>query len=141
MAERRDSWAAAENTIPSSSGAARALKFIWPDLAVTGKAYRVPVRTGSIVELTVRVARPTSVAELTDAFTTAAAAGPLAGILGVLHDEWASARIVGDTRSSVVDLPLTAVSGGDLISVAAWYDNEAGYAMRLAETVAAMSVS
>ena len=51
MKDRRDSWAAAENIIPSSSGAAKALKFIWPDLKMTGKAYRVPVRTGSIAEL------------------------------------------------------------------------------------------
>jgi glyceraldehyde 3-phosphate dehydrogenase len=138
MAERRDSWAAAENLIPSSSGAAKALRFIWPDLQVTGKAYRVPVRTGSIVELTARVTRTTSVAELNEAFI-AAAAGPLAGILGVLHEGFASARIVGETASSVVDLPLTAVSDGDLVTVAAWYDNEAGYATRLAETAALMS--
>lgn len=138
MAERRDSWAAAENIIPSSSGAAKALRFIWPDLQVTGKSYRVPVRTGSIVELTARAARPTSADELNEAFVTAAA-GQLAGIIGVLHEGWASARIVGETASSVVDLPLTAVSGSDLLTVAAWYDNEAGYAMRLAETAAVMS--
>jgi glyceraldehyde 3-phosphate dehydrogenase len=139
MAERRDSWAATENIIPSSSGAAKALGFIWPDLKVTGKAYRVPVRTGSIVELTARVNTPTTVAELNESFVAAAASGPLAGILGVLHEGWASARIVGETASCVVDLPLTSVSEGDLVSVAAWYDNEAGYSMRLAETVAVMS--
>ncbi len=138
MSERRDSWAATENIIPSSSGAAKALKFIWPDLQVTGKAYRVPVRTGSIVELTVRTGRRTTAAELNDAFT-AAAAGPLAGVMGVLGEGWASARIVGETRSSIVDLPLTSVSDGDLVTVAAWYDNEAGYAMRLAETVAVLA--
>jgi glyceraldehyde 3-phosphate dehydrogenase len=64
MKDRRDSWAAAENIIPSSSGAAKALKFIWPDLAVTGKAYRVPVRTGSIVELYSLQYRATTVVEL-----------------------------------------------------------------------------
>jgi len=139
MKERRDSWAAAENIIPSSSGAAKALGFIWPDLKVTGKAYRVPVRTGSIVELTARVERQTTPAELNDAFAGAAADGPLTGILGVLHEGWASSRIVGDTHSSIVDLPLTSVSGGDLVTVAAWYDNEAGYAMRLAETTALLA--
>jgi len=139
MKDRRDSWAAAENIIPSSSGAAKALGFIWPDLKVTGKAYRVPVRTGSIVELTARVGRETTAGELNDAFAAAAADGPLAGILGVLHEAWASARIVGDTHSSIVDLPLTSVSGGDLVTVAAWYDNEAGYAMRLAETAALLA--
>jgi glyceraldehyde 3-phosphate dehydrogenase len=139
MKERRDSWAAAENIIPSSSGAAKALKFIWPDLQVTGKAYRVPVRTGSIVELTVRTSKPATVAELNQAFVAAAGAGPLAGILGVLHDGFASARIVGETRSSIIDLQLTSVSDHDLVTVAAWYDNEAGYSMRLAETVARLA--
>jgi glyceraldehyde 3-phosphate dehydrogenase len=136
---RRDSWAAAENIIPSSSGASKALRFIWPDLNVTGKAYRVPVKTGSIVELNVRTKRPTTVEEVNRAFVAAAEAGPLHGILSVLTEEWASARIVGETASSIVDLPLTAVSGGDLVSVAAWYDNEAGYSTRLAETIAAMA--
>ncbi|MBO0837029.1 MAG: aldehyde dehydrogenase, partial [Actinobacteria bacterium] len=65
--------------------------------------------------------------------------GSLAGIMGVLHDQWASARIVGDTRSSIIDLPLTSVSDGDLVTVAAWYDNEFGYATRLAETAAALA--
>jgi glyceraldehyde 3-phosphate dehydrogenase len=139
MKERRDSWAAAENIIPSSSGAAKALKFIWPDLQVTGKAYRVPVRTGSIVEMTVRTNKPTTAAEVNEAFAVAAGAGSLAGILGVLHEGWASARIVGENMSSIVDLPLTSVSDGDLVTVAAWYDNEAGYSMRLAETVAALA--
>jgi glyceraldehyde 3-phosphate dehydrogenase len=139
MKVRRDSWAATENIIPSSSGAAKALKFIWPDLQVTGKAYRVPVRTGSIVELTARVSRGTSAAEVNDAFIAAASDGPLAGILGVLHEEWASSRIVGEPHSSVIDLPLTAVSDGDLVTVAAWYDNESGYATRLAETAAALA--
>ncbi len=138
MKERRDSWAATENIIPSSSGAAKALKFIWPDLQVTGKAYRVPVRTGSIVELTARVGTPTSAAEINDAFTAAATEGPLVGILGVLRQEWASARIVAETRSSIIDLPLTSVSDGDLVSVASWYDNELGYATRLAEMAAAL---
>jgi glyceraldehyde 3-phosphate dehydrogenase len=139
MKDRRDAWAAAENIIPSSSGATKALKFIWPDLAVTGKSYRVPVRTGSIVELNVRVNRPTSVDELNEAFSAAAGSGPLKGIFSVLHEEWASARIIGETASSILDAPLTSVQDGDLVSVAAWYDNESGYSMRLAETVAALS--
>jgi glyceraldehyde 3-phosphate dehydrogenase len=141
MKDRRDSWAATENIIPSSSGASNALKFIWPDLKVGGKAYRVPVRTGSIVELNVRAERSTTVEELNTAFIEAAAAGPLKDILGVLHEPWPSARILGESRSSIVDLPLTTVSGDDLVSVAAWYDNEAGYAMRLAETIAKIASS
>lgn len=134
MRDRRDSWAAAENIIPSSSGAAKALKFIWPDLQVTGKAYRVPVRTGSIVELNALVEKPTSDEEVRDAFRTAAQSAPLKGIMDVLEDEFASSRVVGDSISSLVDLPLVQVLDGRLLSVAAWYDNEMGYATRLAET-------
>ena len=134
MRDRRDSWAAAENIIPSSSGAARGLKFIWPDLNITGKAYRVPTRTGSIVELNVVVEKATTVDEVKDAFRKAAGDAPLQGIMGVLEAEWASARIVGDPHTSIVDLPLTQVMDGTLVSVAAWYDNEMGYSTRLAET-------
>ena len=135
MKDRRDSWAAAENIIPSSSGAARALAFIWKGLKITGKAYRVPVRTGSIAELNLLTERPVTVEEVNDAFRKAAGVPPLKGVMGVLEEEWASSRIVGDPHSSVVDLPLTAAQG-ELLSVAAWYDNEMGYASRLAETAA-----
>ena len=134
MRERRDSWAAAENIIPSSSGAAKALGFIWPNLKITGKAYRVPVRTGSIAELNVVVERATTADEIKDVFRNAAMTEPLKGIMSVLEDEWASARIIGDPHSSIVDLPLTQVLDGTLVSVAAWYDNEMGYSYRLAET-------
>jgi glyceraldehyde 3-phosphate dehydrogenase len=136
MRDRRDSWAAAENIIPSSSGAAKALKFIWPDLKITGKAYRVPVRTGSIVELNAVLGRGTSADEVKDVFRKAASAGPLQGIMAVLEDEWASARIVGDPHSSIVDLPLVQVLEGTLVSIAAWYDNEMGFSTRLADTAA-----
>jgi glyceraldehyde 3-phosphate dehydrogenase len=133
MRDRRDSWAAAENIIPSSSGAARALGFIWPDLRITGKAYRVPVRTGSIVELNLVTERATMAVAVNDAMRQAAATPPLCGIVAVLEEEWASSRIVGDPHSSLVDLPLTQVQDGSFVSVAAWYDNEWGYAARLAE--------
>ena len=139
MRDRRDSWAAAENIIPSSSGAARALQFIWPDLKVTGKAYRVPVRTGSIAEVNVVVNRATTADEVKDAFRKAAATPQLQGVMGVLEGEWASSRIVGDLHSSIVDLPLVQVLDGTLVSVAAWYDNELGYSARLAETAAQLA--
>ena len=101
MSDRRDSWAAAENIIPSSSGAAKALKFIWPDLDMTGKAYRVPTRTGSIAEVNAILDRPTNVDALRDLFRKCAGEPPLKGIMGVLEGEWASSRIVG--RSTLVD--------------------------------------
>jgi glyceraldehyde 3-phosphate dehydrogenase len=135
MKDRRDSWAAAENIIPSSSGAARALQFIWPDLKITGKAYRVPTRTGSIAELNLITEKDCTVQQVNDAFRQAAQAGPLHGVLDVLEGEWASSRIVADPHSSIIDLPLTAKEG-NLLSVAAWYDNEWGFSNRLAEVAA-----
>jgi glyceraldehyde 3-phosphate dehydrogenase (phosphorylating) len=139
MRERRDSWAAAENIIPASSGAAKALQFIWNDLKITGKAYRVPVRTGSIAELNLVTEKPASVETVNQAFTEAASDGALKGIMAVLDGEWSSARIIGDSHSSIVDLPLTQVQGGSLVSVATWYDNEWGYSSRLAETAERLS--
>ncbi len=139
MKDRRDSWAAAENIIPSSSGAARALQFIWKDLKITGKAYRVPTRTGSIAELNLITGRAVTVQEVNDCFRKAAANPPLKDVMGVLEEEWVSSRIVGDPLSSIIDLPLTAVQEGVMVSVAAWYDNEMGYSTRLAETAAVMA--
>lgn len=132
MKDRRDSWAAAENIIPSSSGAARALQFIWPDLQITGKAYRVPTRTGSIAELNLITEKNCSVEEVNNAFRAAATGGSLHGVLDVLEEEWTSSRIVKDPHSSIIDLPLT-VKQGDLLSIATWYDNEWGFTCRLAE--------
>ena len=140
MKDRRDSWAAAENIIPSSSGAARALQFIWKDLKITGKAYRIPTRTGSIAELNLVTEKDCTVQEVNDAFRKAASSGPLQGVLDVLEEEWTSARIVADPHSSIVDLPLT-VKEGNLLSVAAWYDNEWGFANRLAEVTQYLSVN
>ncbi len=139
MKDRRDSWAAVENIIPSSSGAAKALGYIWKDLKMTGKAYRVPTRTGSIAEVTAVLKKGATADDLKAAFQKAAATAPLKGIMDVLTEEWASSRIVGDSHSSIIDLPLIQTMGDTLVSVAAWYDNEWGYATRLAETAALLS--
>jgi glyceraldehyde 3-phosphate dehydrogenase len=139
MKDRRDSWAAAENIIPSSSGAARALQFIWKDLKITGKAYRVPARTVSIAELNLVTEHSVTVKAVNEAFRKAATTPPLTGVMAVLEEEWASSRILGDPHSSIVDLPLTQVQGDNLLSVAAWYDNEMGYAARLAEMAARLA--
>lgn len=139
MKDVRDSWAAAENIIPSSSGAAKALQFIWPDLKVTGKAYRVPVRTGSIAELNAVLGRSTSTEELRDAFRAAAKSDAMKGVLDVLEGEWASARILGDPHGALVDLPLVQVMEGTLVSIASWYDNEMGYSSQLAATAARLA--
>ncbi|PBJ10138.1 type I glyceraldehyde-3-phosphate dehydrogenase [Flavobacterium sp. ACN6] len=138
MKDRRDSWAAAENIIPSSSGAAKALQFIWSDLKITGKAYRVPTKTGSIAELNLVTTKDCSVEEVNDAFRKATKEGQLKGVLDVLEEQWSSARIVADPHSSIIDLPLT-TKQGNLLSVAAWYDNEWGFANRLAEVAQYLS--
>jgi glyceraldehyde 3-phosphate dehydrogenase len=132
MADIRDSWAAAENIIPSSSGAAKALQFIWSDLKVTGKAYRVPTRTGSIAELNLITTKSCTVEEVNNAFREAVSSADLNGVIDVLEDQWTSARIVADPHSSIIDLNLTAMQG-DLLSVATWYDNEWGFSNRLTE--------
>lgn len=133
MKDRRDSWAAAENIIPSSSGAAKALLFIWKDLKITGKAYRVPTRTGSIAEVNAVLNRTVTADEVKNAFRAAAETPALKGVMGILEDEWASSRIVGDSHSAIIDLPLIQVMNGNLVSVASWYDNEYGYTSRLAD--------
>ncbi len=105
---------------------------------MTGKAYRVPTRTGSIVELDANLNRAVTADEIRQAFRDAAAKAPLKGVMEVLEEEWASSRIVGDPHTSIVDLPLIQVLDGTLVSVAAWYDNEYGYATRLSDMAAIM---
>ncbi len=79
------------------------------------------------------VNRATTADDVRDMFREAAGVAPLKGVMDVLEEEWTSARIVGDAHSSIIDLPLIQVMGDKLVSVAAWYDNEYGFATRLAE--------
>ena len=85
------------------------------------------------------LSRDTTAEEVNDAFRKAAGQAPLKGIMDVLEEEWASSRIVGETHSSLIDLPLTQVLGGRFLTIAAWYDNETGYATRLADMAKAIS--
>ena len=130
----RRARAAALSIIPTSTGAARAIGEVLPELKgkLDGIALRVPVPDGSVVDLTCQVSRPTSVDEVNAAFRTAAESGPLAGILGYTEDPIVSRDIVGDSRSSLVDGALTMVNG-TAVKVVSWYDNEWGYSCRLAE--------
>ena len=127
----RRARAAAQNLIPTSSGAAKAVGLVLPELngKLTGFAVRAPVITGSLVDLTFEAARETSVDELNGAFK-AAADGPLQGILKYTEDPLVSSDIVSDPHSSIVDGGLTAVIDGTLVKVIAWYDNEWGYSNR-----------
>jgi glyceraldehyde 3-phosphate dehydrogenase len=134
--ELRAGRAAALSIIPHSTGAAKAIGKVLPELdgRLAGFSLRVPVPVVSVVDLTVQVERATDAAQVNAAFREAAASAPLAGILGVSDEPLVSADFQGDPRSSVVDAALTMVSGGHLVKVLAWYDNEWGFSNRLVET-------
>jgi glyceraldehyde 3-phosphate dehydrogenase len=129
----RRARAAAINVVPASTGAAKAIGLVLPELAgkLDGYALRVPVPTGSATDLTVTVARETTVAEVNAAFQ-AAAEGPLRGYLRYTEDPIVSSDIVGDPSSCILDAGLTKVIG-DLVKIVGWYDNEWGYSNRLAD--------
>ncbi|MGH2467684.1 MAG: type I glyceraldehyde-3-phosphate dehydrogenase [Candidatus Limnocylindrales bacterium] len=132
----RRARAAGQNIIPTTTGAAKALALVIPDLKgkFDGFSLRVPTPTVSVVDFTAQLARPTTEEALNDAFR-AAAAGPLAGILGVSDEPLVSSDFRGDSRSSIVDSASTMVLGGDFVKVVAWYDNEWGYSCRTADLV------
>jgi glyceraldehyde 3-phosphate dehydrogenase len=127
----RRARAAAVNMIPTSTGAARAIGLVLPELAgkLNGVAIRVPVENGSLTDLTVQLYRPVTASEVNDAFV-AAAAGDLAGILRYSQAPLVSRDIIGDPASCVFDSALTQADGR-LVKVFGWYDNEWGYTNRL----------
>lgn len=129
----RRARAAAVNIIPTSTGAAKALGLVIPELVgkLDGYALRVPVPTGSITDLTVTASRPVTVDEVNAAYKSAAE-GALKGILSYTEDPIVSSDIVGDPHSSIFDAGLTKVIG-DQVKVASWYDNEWGYSNRLVD--------
>ncbi|MEO6200055.1 MAG: type I glyceraldehyde-3-phosphate dehydrogenase [Cryobacterium sp.] len=129
----RRARAAAANIIPTSTGAAKALGLVIPELVgkLDGYALRVPLPTGSITDLTVTASRVVTVDEVNAAYK-AAAEGPLKGILSYTEDPIVSSDIVGDPHSSIFDAGLTKVIG-DQVKVASWYDNEWGYSNRLVD--------
>jgi glyceraldehyde 3-phosphate dehydrogenase (phosphorylating) len=124
------------NIIPTTTGAAKALALVIPDLKgkFDGFSLRVPTPTVSVVDFTAELEREASVGDLNDAFR-AAEAGPLAGILGVSDEPLVSSDFRGDSRSSIIDSPSTMVLGGNFVKVIAWYDNEWGYSCRVADLV------
>jgi glyceraldehyde 3-phosphate dehydrogenase (phosphorylating) len=131
----RRARAAAINLIPASTGAAKAIGLVIPELQgkLHGFAVRAPVPTGSVVDLTVECARETSVQEVNAALKAAADSGPLAGIMRYTEDPIVSADIVSSPYSAIVDSLLTAVIDGTMLKVVAWYDNEWGYSNRLVD--------
>jgi glyceraldehyde 3-phosphate dehydrogenase len=133
----RRARAAGLNIIPTTTGAAKALALVIPDLKgkFDGFSLRVPTPTVSVVDFTADVSRPTTAEELNAAFR-AAEAGPMAGILGVSDEPLVSTDFRGDARSSIIDAASTMVIGGTLVKVIAWYDNEWGYSCRCADLIA-----
>ncbi len=138
--DMRRARAAAVNIIPTTTGAAKALGKVMPELQgkFDGMAVRVPTPTVSLVDFVATVATPTSV-EAVNAALKAAAEGPLQGILGYSEEPLVSVDYKGDDRSSIVDALSTRVIGGTLVKVIAWYDNEWGYACRTADLAARMA--
>ena len=132
----RRARAAALSMIPTSTGAAKALKLVIPDFSgkLDGFSMRVPTPNVSVVDLVVFVEKSTRVEEVNKALQTAAN-GPMKGILGYETAELVSVDYRGDDRSSIVDAPLTRVVAGNCVKVIAWYDNEWGYSCRVRDLV------
>lgn len=137
----RGARAAALSIVPYSSGAAKALGKVIPELEgrLTGYSLRVPVPVVSIVDLTVTLKRDVTVDEVNDAFRQAAAEGPLQGILGYSDEPLVSSDYQGDPRSSIIDGLSTLVIGGKLVKILAWYDNEWGFSNRLVDLAKLMA--
>jgi glyceraldehyde 3-phosphate dehydrogenase (phosphorylating) len=133
----RRARAAALSMIPTSTGAAKALKLVIPELAgkLDGFAMRVPTPNVSVVDLVVFVEKKTSKEEVNAALKAASASGPLKGYLGYEEQELVSSDFRGDSRSSIVDAPMTLVVGGNCVKVISWYDNEWGYSCRVRDLI------
>jgi len=131
----RRARAAAENLVPASTGAAKAIGIVIPELQgkLHGFAVRAPVPTGSVVDLTIVTSRETTVDEINAAVREQADTGDLTGILSYTEDPIVSSDIVKNPYSSIFDSQLTSVIGGNLVKVVSWYDNEWGYSMRCVE--------
>jgi glyceraldehyde 3-phosphate dehydrogenase len=133
----RRARAAAVSLIPASTGAAKAIGLVIPELAgkLNGFAVRAPVPTGSVVDLTIEATRATTVEEINAAFKAAASEGPMAPYLDYTEDPIVSRDIVGSPASAIVDAALTAVMDETMVKVIAWYDNEWGYSNRVVDLV------
>lgn len=138
----RRARAAGLNIIPTTTGAAKAVALVIPDLKgkFDGYALRVPTPTVSLVDFTCIVEKPTTKEELISLFD-AAAAGPMNGILGVSHEPLVSMDFKGDPRSSIIDAESCQVMDGTFVKVVTWYDNEWGYSCRVGDLVALMGKS
>jgi len=137
----RRARAAALSMIPTSTGAAKALKLVIPELGgkLDGFSMRVPTPNVSVVDLVVFTEKKTTVEEVNAALKKASESGPLAKYLGFETAELVSSDFKGDPRSSIVDAPMTRVVNGNCVKVIAWYDNEWGYSSRVRDLINYMS--
>jgi len=136
----RRARSAGQNIIPTTTGAARALSLVMPELQgrFDGFALRVPTATVSIIDLVVRTSRAVSV-EDANAALRAASEGAMQGLLGYTDEELVSSDFRGDSRSSIIDARSTMLAGDRLLKVVSWYDNEWGYSCRVADLAAFMA--
>ena len=133
----RRARAAAVSMIPTSTGAAKALHLVVPELKgkLDGFAMRVPTPNVSVVDLVAFVEKTTSAEEVNAALKKASESGPLKGFLGFEQNELVSSDYKGDSRSSIVDAPMTRVVNGNCVKVISWYDNEWGYSCRVRDLI------
>ena len=133
----RRARAAAVSMIPTSTGAAKALHLVIPELKgkLDGFAMRVPTPNVSVVDLVAFVEKKTSAEDVNAALKSASESGPLKGYLGYEENELVSADFKGDSRSSIVDAPMTRVVAGNCVKVISWYDNEWGYSCRVRDLI------
>jgi len=136
----RRARAAADNIIPTSTGANRAVAEVLPELAgkFAGMAFRVPILDVSVVDLTVQLGKTTTAQDINAAFDEAAS-GELRGILAVSHEELVSSDFKSDPHSSIVDAPLTLMLSNDWAKVVSWYDNEWGFSCRMVDLMSYMA--
>jgi glyceraldehyde 3-phosphate dehydrogenase len=136
----RRARAAADNVIPTSTGANRAVAEVLPELAgkFQGMAFRVPLLDVSVVDLTVELQKATTAKDINGAFDEAAK-GSLKGILAVSHEELVSSDFKGNPHSSIVDAPLTLMLGSQWAKVVSWYDNEWGFSCRMVDLITHMA--
>ena len=132
----RSGRGAAQNIIPASTGAAKAVGKVIPSLngKLTGMALRVPTADVSVVDLTCRLERPCKYSEIVDALSEAAN-GPLKGILSVCHDEVVSSDFIGDPHSCIFDVKAGIALNDTFVKLVAWYDNEYGYSCRVLDLI------
>ena len=131
----REARSAAENIVPTTTGASKAAALAIPSLAgkFNGLSVRVPTPVVSLSDITAIVKCNTTKEELNEIFKKAASEPYYEGIIGITEEELVSSDFIGDPHSCIVDLPLTDVVGGNMIKIVAWYDNEWGYSNRLVE--------